>query len=413
VILKPHLHPGHKVALEIVLEQARLLPADDAAGKNASALPVFKKHTFDLATDVLLGETVVVAERNAPKQGKAPPKTLLLIITPQQVSPPPAQSIEQLHRENDELRQQVKELQSKVIDLQVQLAWLRHAATPEGSEKVNDETFLRRAYLDLLGIPPTAAEARKFLDDPDAEKRARLIDRLLASPKFGEDWGDHWKSSLSKSPPQRTNNAVAQASALSAAYDRLLMLTTKQKSLLAELGAKHPEVQKLNEEIAHIKSYLEELKAETAVAAEPMPPPTTDASLEPPALKQKLQALDIREAEINLKAARTAYERTQMLAKTGSGAISQQEVLAAATELERAEVALALIKVRGDRLKEQQLQVRLAEGLLRAAKVNLERVTQLVKSGQITQSELESARFEVEKAEVALERQKARLEALP
>src|SRR5687767_2904213 len=48
----------------------------------------------------------------------------------------------------------------------------------------SDAEFLRRVYLDLTGSIPTAAEARRFLDDPSPGKRAGLIDRLLASPEF-------------------------------------------------------------------------------------------------------------------------------------------------------------------------------------------------------------------------------------
>src|SRR5688572_18470435 len=43
----------------------------------------------------------------------------------------------------------------------------------------DDATFVRRAYLDALGILPTADEARSFVSDPSADKRARLIDKLL------------------------------------------------------------------------------------------------------------------------------------------------------------------------------------------------------------------------------------------
>lgn len=48
----------------------------------------------------------------------------------------------------------------------------------------DDAEFLRRAMLDLWGIIPTAAEARAFFDDESPDKRTRLIDRLLASPRF-------------------------------------------------------------------------------------------------------------------------------------------------------------------------------------------------------------------------------------
>lgn len=50
--------------------------------------------------------------------------------------------------------------------------------------RADDAEFLRRATLDLHGIIPSAAEAREFLADKSADKRAQLIDRLLASPRF-------------------------------------------------------------------------------------------------------------------------------------------------------------------------------------------------------------------------------------
>ncbi len=57
----------------------------------------------------------------------------------------------------------------------------------------SDAVFLRRAYLDVLGILPTAQEAREFLQDPDASgKRARLIDRLLARDEFADYWSMKW-----------------------------------------------------------------------------------------------------------------------------------------------------------------------------------------------------------------------------
>jgi hypothetical protein len=53
-------------------------------------------------------------------------------------------------------------------------------------------TLLRRAYLDLLGVPPPPEELRAFLSDPRPDAYERLLDRLLASPHFGERWGRHW-----------------------------------------------------------------------------------------------------------------------------------------------------------------------------------------------------------------------------
>jgi len=53
-------------------------------------------------------------------------------------------------------------------------------------------TLLRRLSFDLLGLPPTPAEVREFVADDQPDAYERLVDRLLASPHFGERWGKHW-----------------------------------------------------------------------------------------------------------------------------------------------------------------------------------------------------------------------------
>lgn len=53
-------------------------------------------------------------------------------------------------------------------------------------------TLARRAYLDLWGLPPTAAQVAEFVGDPSPDAWAKLVDRLLASKHYGEKWGRHW-----------------------------------------------------------------------------------------------------------------------------------------------------------------------------------------------------------------------------
>jgi hypothetical protein len=53
-------------------------------------------------------------------------------------------------------------------------------------------TLLRRAYLDLIGLPPSPSETAAFLADTSPGAWERLIDTLLASPHYGERWGRHW-----------------------------------------------------------------------------------------------------------------------------------------------------------------------------------------------------------------------------
>jgi len=56
-----------------------------------------------------------------------------------------------------------------------------------------DEAFLRRATLDLVGELPTPSEITLFALDPSPDKRARLVDRLLADPRYGRNWARYWR----------------------------------------------------------------------------------------------------------------------------------------------------------------------------------------------------------------------------
>jgi len=59
-----------------------------------------------------------------------------------------------------------------------------------------DHVFLRRVYLDVLGILPTSEETRRFLADTRSDKRARLIDALLERPEFADFWSLKWADLL-------------------------------------------------------------------------------------------------------------------------------------------------------------------------------------------------------------------------
>src|SRR5207245_4888892 len=53
-------------------------------------------------------------------------------------------------------------------------------------------TLMRRAYFDLTGLPPEPAELQAYLADADPQAYEKMIDRLLASPRYGERWGRYW-----------------------------------------------------------------------------------------------------------------------------------------------------------------------------------------------------------------------------
>lgn len=70
------------------------------------------------------------------------------------------------------------------------LATLGLPATP----RADRHTLIRRATFDLIGLPPTPKEIDAFVNDPEPDAKAfgKVIDRLLHSPHYGEQWGRHW-----------------------------------------------------------------------------------------------------------------------------------------------------------------------------------------------------------------------------
>ncbi len=64
------------------------------------------------------------------------------------------------------------------------------------AELAPDHVFLRRAYLDALGVLPSPAESRRFLADITPDKRDRLVDELLKRPEFAEYWAQKWADLL-------------------------------------------------------------------------------------------------------------------------------------------------------------------------------------------------------------------------
>ena len=60
------------------------------------------------------------------------------------------------------------------------------------AKSADKRTLIRRATYDLIGLPPTSQEVEAFLADDSPDAFAKVVERLLASPHYGERWGRHW-----------------------------------------------------------------------------------------------------------------------------------------------------------------------------------------------------------------------------
>jgi len=81
------------------------------------------------------------------------------------------------------------------LDRFIAAQWAQHQVAPPAV--VDDRTFVRRVYLDVIGLPPTVAQLEEFEKDTRADKRARLIDALLAdNAGYAEHWMTYWNDLL-------------------------------------------------------------------------------------------------------------------------------------------------------------------------------------------------------------------------
>lgn len=81
--------------------------------------------------------------------------------------------------------------------------WPSHPVDAAGIAErplISDAAFLRRVYLDTVGVPPTFAEADAFLADESRDKRERLIERLLSDERSADNWVGYWQDMLAENP---------------------------------------------------------------------------------------------------------------------------------------------------------------------------------------------------------------------
>ena len=76
------------------------------------------------------------------------------------------------------------------IDRQIKAGWAKEKIT--APIQSSDTVFLRRVYLDLVGMIPTYEEATAFLKDTDPKTREKLIDKLLADPRYARQQSHAW-----------------------------------------------------------------------------------------------------------------------------------------------------------------------------------------------------------------------------
>ncbi|MCF6228304.1 MAG: DUF1549 and DUF1553 domain-containing protein [Planctomycetes bacterium] len=104
------------------------------------------------------------------------------------------------------------------IDSELAKVWKRDGITP--AKRSNDEEFVRRVYLDTIGLPPDYAEVTSFLADKRKDKRERLIDKLVNDRRFGEHMSNQWTHTLVPRTPEATSGSALFAQWMADEFNR-------------------------------------------------------------------------------------------------------------------------------------------------------------------------------------------------
>ncbi|MCE9525249.1 MAG: DUF1549 domain-containing protein [Planctomycetales bacterium] len=360
----------NRLTLELVAEHAEL--DKKAELRTGDDTPRFITHKFRLESEMVVGKTLIVTERE-PKKGSGRSHSVLLAIGVQKVIlpasiPPPAvapkaehsragsaDDLKRLQDENAVLRKQIQEMQGRLIDFEVQIRQLREAAGPGGKDKIADDEFLRRLYLDVTGALPTADEVRAFLQDKDKEKRNKLIDKLLEWKVFRDPGeAEEWKKAHPKAEYQ--DPAAIKPQPKSVPVDEPILQVIRLSRISAADAAKLLEKlfaqEKKRPDIAveeRTNSLLFrgsriELQLLTALVAELDREPDPKASSDKQELQEKpdpareLRIMDLRKADATLQVALAQYQRMELLRK--EEAVSQTELARALQQLKHAELNL-------------------------------------------------------------------------
>ena len=168
-----------------------------------SVLPLLRTHCFRCHGEQDQGGLRLTARAHALQGGDSGPA-----IVPGK--PDESELIDRIANEDADLRMPPSDQPLPAKDIRTLRDWVANGAPwPERvldpqqlrlGEPLSDEAFLRRAYLDTIGIPPSTTEVKEFLDDNGPDRRVRLIDRLLADPRVADHLISVWLDLLAENP---------------------------------------------------------------------------------------------------------------------------------------------------------------------------------------------------------------------
>lgn len=153
-------------------------------------------HGFLVSRSIIVAFTLIAALVGSPS-------AVLAQKSKKKPAPPKIRLPESVRQRPSKLMDVKPPLPDRRTELELAAAELDHLieqklaeADQSPNQRVDDEVFLRRIYLDVAGRIPTFAEAQAFLDSTDPDKRVELIDRLLGTPDYVSHTYNFWADTL-------------------------------------------------------------------------------------------------------------------------------------------------------------------------------------------------------------------------
>jgi mono/diheme cytochrome c family protein len=167
-------------------------------------LPILRDHCFRCHGDKVNGGLVLNSREAAIRGGESG----MPALSPGKVQE--SELIRRVRAENPDERMPPGDDALSPREIEVLEAWIQAGATwpalPVTAQDVaqpaliSDTTFLRRVFLDTVGVPPSKQEVLDFLADPSADKRTRIIDQLLTDGRRADHWMSYWQDVLAENP---------------------------------------------------------------------------------------------------------------------------------------------------------------------------------------------------------------------
>ncbi|MGV3484527.1 MAG: DUF1553 domain-containing protein [Planctomycetaceae bacterium] len=198
-------HPIDRFIGERIAKAAGGRPAAAASPSpfQAEVLPILKKHCFRCHGDKDAEAGLQLTSREAMLAGGDSGEPVLVPRDPH------ASAILARVRSDDEGERMPPSAKLSDDEIEILTRWVSAGAEWSTSVAadalavapiIDDAAFLRRAFLDTVGEPPTESDVREFLADTDKSKRVRWIDRLLEDPRWADHWVSYWQDVLAENP---------------------------------------------------------------------------------------------------------------------------------------------------------------------------------------------------------------------